>query len=30
MEKQIWNIVVGTAVILIAIFVILAYYNGWG
>jgi hypothetical protein len=30
MEKQIFNVVVGASVIIIAIFVVLAYYNGWG
>ena len=30
MNRDLWNGIVGLAVILIAIFVILAYFNGWG
>jgi len=30
MNRDLWNAIVGLAVILIAIFVILAYFNGWG
>jgi hypothetical protein len=30
MNRDLWNTVVGLSVILIAIFVILAYFNGWG